>query len=184
MVLATYFDMGSSTCHRLLSHSSSPGLQHIIMESYKEDDARAGTVEIEDITRCKGNRQILRRLQGDDVTFSRVVVSRGHGYNDDYHVVDHHPNSTASDGCYVPRATDDLGWLGYYVGQSSRLKELSVWRDGVTNVQLTAFCRNPVSGPGEPRGVPGGGAPDAHAVLRTQPQSDKRDNVERLRRGS
>ena len=141
MVLATYFDMGSSTCPRLLSHSSSPGLQHIIMDSYKEDDARAGTVEIEDITRCKGNRQILRRLKGDDVTFSRVVVLRGHGYNDYYHVVDNHPNSTASDGYYVPRATDDLGWLGYYISKSSRLKELSVWRDSVTNVQLKAFCR-------------------------------------------
>ena len=118
---------------------SSPYIQVVAMEDDEEDNVRACTTEIEDITQHEGNREILRRLKGDDATFSRVIV--GHGYNDHHHIAFNHPNATSSDGYYAPDAADDLGGLGHYIGKNLQLKELSVWRDRVTNDQLTAFCQ-------------------------------------------
>ena len=73
-------------------------------------EAAAGTVKIAHITTDKTNQYILRQLLQNDPDFDKlVVVSRR---NDD------------DDNEYCPEDTRSLGWVGYYIGKNTTLKEL------------------------------------------------------------
>jgi hypothetical protein len=80
--------------------------------------ALANTIKIEDITSNELNREILHKLKNNDESFDELwICKEGEGFGtDDYD--DHHQH-------YIPSgAEDELGWLGYYIGQNTMLQTL------------------------------------------------------------
>ena len=78
------------------------------MEEYNYD-ALANTINIEDITSNKTNRNILRLLKDNDPSFDMLRVC-----------------NTASgfllSRSYIPEDGEDVGWLGYFIGRNTSLR--------------------------------------------------------------
>ena len=72
-------------------------------------DALANTINIEDITSNKTNRNILRLLKDNDPSFDMLRVC-----------------NTASgfllSRSYIPEDGEDVGWLGYFIGRNTSLR--------------------------------------------------------------
>ena len=75
------------------------------MERYGYD-AAARIIKIEDITTDKIDRKILRKLKENDPGFGRLWVSQIN--------------------TYCPNGARDLGWLVYYIGPNTNLRELNL----------------------------------------------------------
>ena len=73
------------------------------MDEY-DYDAAASTVEIEDITTNHANRSILRRLEGN-IANQKVEVN-----------------------CFDWQGDRELGWLGYFIGKNTTLRELCLYK--------------------------------------------------------
>ena len=74
--------------------------------------ALANTIKIEDITSTKLNREILHKLKNNDESFDKIfIMEYATGDNDDY----------------IPDEGEDIGWLGYYIGQNTKLQELNFY---------------------------------------------------------
>ena len=88
-------------------------------------DAAAATVAIEDITRNATNREILRRLKENDPEFHmlRVVYACSRRNNQ-----------------FWPEDAHILGWLGYYAGRNTHLRELYL-SDPISKIAIEPFCR-------------------------------------------
>ena len=72
--------------------------------------ALADTIKIEDITSNELNREILHKLKNNDESFDKLyIIADDSGDGDDY----------------IPDDGEDLGWLGYFIGQNTKLQELS-----------------------------------------------------------
>ena len=84
-------------------------LQAIVAEGY-DYEAAACAIKIEDIVRNTGSRDILRRLKENDQHFVKLQVTNEFRRD--------------SDDSYCPGGAHDLGWLGYSIGQNTKLKEL------------------------------------------------------------
>ena len=79
------------------------------MEEYNYD-ALSSTIKFEDITSSKSNQDILRRLKENDVEIL-YICNEG--------------NIAEDDRDYIPlNNEDDMGWLGYFIGNSTSLKEI------------------------------------------------------------
>ena len=74
-------------------------------------DAAAGTIKIEDIACDAINQDILRRLKENDPNFDKLLV-----------VSTRHINESR---VYCPENARELGWLGYYIGRNTILKQLN-----------------------------------------------------------
>ena len=74
--------------------------------------ALAKTKTIENITSDERNQDILRRLKDNDPSLNRLRICNYVG--------------DESDSCYYISSNDDddVGWLGYYIGQNTSLQEL------------------------------------------------------------
>ena len=97
--------------------------------------ALAGTMKIEDITSDKHNQTILQRLKDNDTSLDKLLICEdieifGEGTTSDYYVPDFDN-------------VEELGWLGYYIGQNSNLQKLHFY-DNQTNVY--SLVPNPSSG--------------------------------------
>ena len=69
--------------------------------------ASADTIKIEDITSDEHNREIIQRLRDNDENFDSLYMDSGSSEDDDeYKHID----------------GEDIGWLGYYIGQNTELK--------------------------------------------------------------
>ena len=69
--------------------------------------ASADTIKIEDITSDEQNREIIQRLRDNDESFDSLYMDSGSSEDDDeYKHID----------------GEDIGWLGYYIGQNTELK--------------------------------------------------------------
>ena len=77
---------------------------------YPYDAASAATVRIKDITSCASNRARLHRIKNNDPSLTRLYIAE-----DD------------EDCFFSVREGDDLGWLGYYVGENETLKSLTIY---------------------------------------------------------
>ena len=107
------------------------------MEGY-DYDAAASTIKIEDIVRDETNRNILRRLKENDPNLDKLRLIeegywRGHP---------HHPGRDDYDFC--PEGDNDSGWLGYYIGKNTKLKELQFQASpfqGFNNNAIETFFR-------------------------------------------
>jgi len=74
--------------------------------------ALADTIKIEDITSKEQNREILHGLKNNDESFGRLYIIDGDSDDGDD---------------YSPDDGEDLGWLGYYIGQNTKLQELNFY---------------------------------------------------------
>ena len=71
--------------------------------------ALANSIKIEDITSKELNREILHKLKNNDESFDKLyIIGDDSGDGDDY----------------IPDEGEDIGWLGYYIGQNTKLQEL------------------------------------------------------------
>ena len=74
--------------------------------------ALANTIKIEDITSNELNREILYKLKNNDESFDKLyIIGDDSGDGDDY----------------IPDDGEDLGWLGYFIGQNTKLQELNFY---------------------------------------------------------
>ena len=80
-------------------------------------------IKINDITSNQTNQEIIHRLKKDDPKLKKLTVC-AEGARDGY--------------CYYPEGARDLGWLGYYIGRNTILKELHL-RSGFNGG--IHFCR-------------------------------------------
>jgi len=76
--------------------------------------ALANTINIDDITSDDTNRDVLRSLKNNDPEFEQFCITdeRGEEDEDAYHPID----------------GEDMGWLGYYVGNSIYLREITFFQ--------------------------------------------------------
>jgi hypothetical protein len=82
---------------------------------YDYYEANVGDVRLEDITSSRHNATILQRLRDGDDTLQHIT-------NAEYY--------------FAIRESDDLGWLGYFIGNSENLRSLSMFmRKNITVLQ-------------------------------------------------
>ena len=80
---------------------------------YDAYDAQAGTINIDDITSDEFNRDILRKLKTNCEELTEMwVCGEDMGDRDN---ID-----------YYPTNAHDLGWLGYFIGQNTRLQHFQM----------------------------------------------------------
>jgi len=95
-------------------------------------DEQADTIRMEDITTDINNRIVLRRLRNNKYG--------EYGDENEYlWIQNHHDEADGFETCtdYVPGGPFDMGWLGYFVGKSNVLRNLSI----VNGSFLTPFLR-------------------------------------------
>ena len=81
-------------------------------------DALAEDINLDDITSCEGNADILRMLRGDDPNWDKEKLF----------ILNEDEDEEGLDGLsFVIDEGDDLGWLGYFVGKSEVLEDLHIW---------------------------------------------------------
>ena len=78
-------------------------------------DALADDINLEDITSCEGNANILRELRDGDPLSKQLYIMNEEDENED-----------SPGGFYIDEG-DDLGWLGYFIGRSEVLEDLIIW---------------------------------------------------------
>ncbi len=78
-------------------------------------DALAQDINLEDITSCKRNANILRMLRDGDPNWNKKLYIVNEDYDDDL------MNE------FVVGEGDDLGWLGYFVGKCEVLENLYIY---------------------------------------------------------
>ena len=80
--------------------------------------ALASTIKIEDITSDEHNQTILQRLKDNDTSLDKLLICEdvgmifGEGTTIDYYSPD------------FDNVIEELGWLGYYIGQNTTLQKL------------------------------------------------------------
>ena len=74
------------------------------------NDALAVTVRIKDKTSCANNRALLHRIKNNDPSLTYLYI-----VEDD-----------EDDRFFSAREGDDLGWLGYFIGENETLKSLYI----------------------------------------------------------
>ena len=99
--------------------------------------ALANTIKIGDITSDEVNQSILHKLKNNDESLDSLHIVSVAGKNDD--------------DKYVPiDGEDDMGWLGYFIGQNTKLQVLQVFETidnefykGMscnTSIRVLVFC--------------------------------------------
>ena len=83
--------------------------------------ALASTIKIEDITSNKQNQYILHRLKDNDDSIHTLYVKDASVYERD------ELRKLHMDYDYIPDDGEDLGWLGYYIGQNTKLQDLKFY---------------------------------------------------------
>ena len=78
--------------------------------NYPYYDSLVASVRIKDITSCAQNRKILHRIRNNDPSLTYLDISE----EDGEHV-------------YIVREGDDLGWLGYFIGENETLNYLCIY---------------------------------------------------------
>ena len=76
-------------------------------------DAQADSINIEDIASNENNRLMLNRMKRNDPED-----------NDKLWIHSQHDENGEDCEDYVPEGTNDMGWLGYFIGRNKQLKQL------------------------------------------------------------
>ena len=76
--------------------------------------ALANTINIDDITSDDTNRDVLRSLKNNDPEFEQFCITDERGEEDE--------------DAYYPIDGEDIGWLGYYIGNSIYLREVTFFQ--------------------------------------------------------
>jgi len=88
--------------------------------------ALASTIKIEDITSDKHNQSILQRLRDNDTSLDKLWI-----YNKE---CDDIGDSSDNDDYYAPDHVEELGWLGYYIGQNTTLTRIYFYENRHSNM--------------------------------------------------
>lgn len=93
---------------------------------YKE---HAQGVKLEEITSSQQNKDILQKLRDGYAGFTTIYIldDERNGNNDEFYVVE---------------GEDDLGWLGYFIGESEKLQHLCLRWVPMPICLLEGICRN------------------------------------------
>eukprot|EP00984_Skeletonema_dohrnii_P021657 scaffold10861_cov92-Skeletonema_dohrnii-CCMP3373.AAC.2 len=86
-------------------------------------EARARDVKSKDITSCESNAKILSRLRDQDTSLDTISIT----------------DEADEDWFTLGEDGDDLGWLGYFIGKSNFLRELSIYSWGGGQNCIEAF---------------------------------------------
>ncbi len=78
-------------------------------------DALAQDINLEDITSCERNANILRMLRDGDPNWSKKL-----------YIMNEEDEDEILDGDFVFAEGDDLGWLGYFIGRSEVIEYLFI----------------------------------------------------------
>jgi len=95
-------------------------------EGYSKYAALANTIKIEDITSDEHNQTILQRLKYNDTSLDKLWI-----YNNECDDI-----GDSSSDYYAPEDVEELGWLGYYIGQNSNLQELYLYEYGAIHTNM------------------------------------------------
>ena len=95
----------------------------VTMEEYNYD-ALASTIKVEDITSDEQNQDIIRQLKENDPNRDLVCICD--------------EDNAWSENDYCP-VEEEMGWLGYYIGQNTSLWRL--WIDRIDIICSISFCR-------------------------------------------
>ena len=85
------------------------------MDEYNNYAALANTIQIQDITSCERNQDILQRLRDNDESFDKLWICSKDQVIDELD--------------YYPYTSTELAWLGCFLGSSSTMKELYISSD-------------------------------------------------------
>ena len=91
--------------------------------------------KIEDIAADKNNRKILRKLKENVPEFTELYVGNEDSRNYYRFRYDYY---------YLPESASELGWLGYYIGMNTYLKQLTFYSNlfgGFSNNAIESFFR-------------------------------------------
>mmetsp|Transcript_12277 Transcript_12277/g.24613 ORF Transcript_12277/g.24613 Transcript_12277/m.24613 type:complete len:519 (+) Transcript_12277:92-1648(+) len=89
-------------------------------ERQRDYDQLARNVNLEDITSSQHNREVLRQLRDNDPELKSLIIESEEaevGFEED---------SWDLSAFVVKDGTDDIGWLGYFVGKSEVLQSLCI----------------------------------------------------------
>mmetsp|Transcript_29916 Transcript_29916/g.50965 ORF Transcript_29916/g.50965 Transcript_29916/m.50965 type:complete len:506 (-) Transcript_29916:147-1664(-) len=89
-------------------------------ERHRDYDQLARDVNLEDITSSQHNREVLRQLRDNDPELKSLIIESEEaevGFEED---------SWDLSAFVVKDGTDDIGWLGYFVGKSEVLQSLCI----------------------------------------------------------
>ena len=83
------------------------------MNTVQMYDAHADSIDIDDIASNENNRIILDRIKRNNPED-----------HDQLYIQNEHDED--GEGCedYVPEGTNDMGWLGYFIGSNGNLRSL------------------------------------------------------------
>lgn len=134
--------------------SNNNTINNIIMNGRDDDyyHERLQNINLEDITSSKQNRDVLSKFYNKNPNFTKLVVDNKEEYNSSD---DESSNSNSDDISENEKDIefkadyedgDDLGWLGYFIGRSTHLTELSIWEvpyhsAELRHEQVDAFAR-------------------------------------------
>ncbi|KAL7454509.1 hypothetical protein ACHAWC_006127 [Mediolabrus comicus] len=94
-------------------------------------DALAQDINLEDITSCERNANILRKIRDGDTNWSQQLF-----------IMNEDDEDEILDGDFVFAEGDDLGWLGYFVGKSEVIKYLHINYIGGDNYFFDGMSQN------------------------------------------
>ncbi len=98
------------------------------MAERQDYDALAQDINLEDITSCERNANILRMLRDGNPNWNKkLFIMRSD--NEDWDIND-----------FVIDEGDDLGWLGYFVGKCEVLEELYIFYIPDWGDEINSFC--------------------------------------------
>ena len=85
-------------------------------------DTLAASVKPKDITSCRNNRAVLHRIKNNDPALTRLYIIEADEDDD----LDGVAISSFSPSIFLMEG-DDLGWLGYYIGENKTLETLKIY---------------------------------------------------------
>ncbi len=86
------------------------------MAERRDYDALAQDIDLEDITSCEGNANILRMLRDGDPNWNKFL----------YIMNEEQGGEVDPDEEFAVREGDDMGWLGYFIGRSEVIEDLQI----------------------------------------------------------
>ncbi len=92
------------------------------MVDRRDYDALAQDINLDDITSCERNANILRELRDGDPLSKQLFIMNE---EDEEIMNEEDEDEDSPDGFFIDEG-DDLGWLGYFVGKSEVIEDLHI----------------------------------------------------------
>ena len=108
--------MLSFTFYKSYFNSTSNRVNGIMNYQYYDALAETESVRIKDITSTAANRALLHRIKNNDPGLKSLYISTSDHYGD---------GDDDNMGIFQVREGDDLGWLGYFIGENEALMSLT-----------------------------------------------------------